>query len=107
MPLINANCHDCKIRISAYIMVKHFQYLILLEKISHIDAQLPLCFKIFKKISEAIFQKTQIMHIMHMNNISHKSNFICKNYLTKVACMMSINPELDLLNCTLYIASEI
>ena len=88
-------------------MVKHFQYLILLEKISHIDAQLPLSFEIFKKISKAIFQKMQIMHIMHMSNISHKSNFICKNYLTKVACMRSINPELDLLNCTLHIASEI
>ena len=37
MPLINANCHDCKIRISSQIIAKHFQYLILLEKISRIS----------------------------------------------------------------------
>ena len=34
------------------------------------------------------------MHMIYMNNASQKLNFICKNYLTKVVCMKSINPEL-------------
>ena len=33
------------------------------------------------------------MHMIYMNNASQKLNFICKNYLTKVVCMKSINPE--------------
>ena len=48
------------------------------------DWCITLSFKILKKISKAIFQKTQMMHIMHMNNVSQKSDFICKNYLSKV-----------------------
>ena len=48
------------------------------------DWCITLSFKIFKKISKALFQKTQMMHIMHMNNVSKKSDFICKNYLSKV-----------------------
>ena len=31
--------------------------------------------------------------MIYMNNASQKLNFICKNYLTKVVCMKSINPE--------------
>ena len=49
---------------------------------------IPLSFKFFKRISKAIFQKSQIIHIMHMNNISQKSSFIYKNYLTKVICIL-------------------
>ena len=60
--------------------------------------------KFTKKISKEIFQKTQIMHIMHMNNISQKSNFIYKNYLINKICIKSINPEFELLY---YIESEI
>ena len=90
MPLTNANSHDCKLRIPSWIMVKYFQYSILLEKISHNDAYLYLS----KKYLIKQYSKKQIMHIIHMNNASQKSNFICKNYVTKVVCMKSINPEL-------------
>ena len=44
---------------------------------------------------------------MHMHMVSQEPNFICKNYLTNKICMKSINPELELLYCTLHIASEI
>ena len=44
---------------------------------------------------------------MHMNNVSRKSDFICKNYLNIVVCMKSINSELELLYRALHIANEI
>ena len=87
-------------------MVKHFQYLILQVKISHIDAYFYLS-KYSKNYIKQYSKKTQLMHIMHMNNVSQKSKFVCKIYLTKVFCMKYIKPEHEFFYFTLHIASEI